>query len=78
MEVFGAIHGAIQLSLGSTEPSPSVLGAISVANDQNLRPPWQPGQSGNRNGRKKGYLPAKKVLRELITRHGLDEDVAEV
>jgi hypothetical protein len=51
---------------------------MDMANNGNLRPPWQKGQSGNPAGRKKGYRPAAAVLRELIAKHGLDETIAEV
>ena len=49
-----------------------------MANKENLRPPWPPGQSGNPNGRKQGNRPVASVLRELIKKRGLEDDVAEV
>lgn len=36
-----------------------------MANEQNLRPPWRSGQSGNPNGRPKGRKSLATIVREL-------------
>jgi hypothetical protein len=37
-----------------------------VANEQNLRPPWKPGESGNPKGKPKGAKSFKTILTELM------------
>lgn len=37
-----------------------------MANEENLRPPWKPGESGNPNGRREGSKNISTYLRELL------------
>jgi hypothetical protein len=46
-------------------------------NTQNLRPPWQPGQSGNPAGYSRGRR-IRELLRRLIAERGCEEEVALV
>jgi hypothetical protein len=45
--------------------------ATSERSLANLRPPWQPGQSGNANGRKKGLVTLLREVLEQTELHGV-------
>lgn len=42
-----------------------------MANEQNLNPPWQPGESGNPKGKPKGIQSWSTLVRELLEDAGL-------
>lgn len=48
-----------------------------MANDANLKPPWQPGQSGNPAGYSRGRRAIDDLL-DLITEKGQERALSEV
>ena len=43
-----------------------------MANNENLNPPYKPGESGNPAGRKKGSRNRSTIVREMLERAALD------
>lgn len=46
-----------------------------MANEQNLKSPWKPGESGNPKGRPEGAKHRSTILKELLARGNTEESV---
>lgn len=53
-------------------------GAPTMANEQNLNPPWKKGQSGNPKGKPKGTRNRSTIVREWIESSATDGEGGQV